>query len=91
MANKTTHLERIPNGSYLLRVGPEGWQYGEPYELMAVVVDLGNGECEIRGLDHHICCCHWRAMVECGRKHGFKVAYFDRIHEGQKIRRSVIL
>jgi len=88
---KVAHFERIPNGSLLLRVGPEGWCFGQPYELLVVVLDLGEGVCEIRGLDHAITIEHWRAMAEEGRKEGFHTAIFDRIKDGKKHRRELKL
>ena len=88
---KVAHLEPLPNGSYLMRVGPEGWRFGEPYELIAVAVDLGDGVAEMRGLDTPLCGCHWRAMAECGREHGFKTVVFDRIKDGVKTRKTIEL
>ena len=88
---KTAHLEPLPNGSYLMRVGPEGWRFGEPYELIAFVVDLGDGTAEIRGLDKPLSVNHWRAMVAAGREHGFTRVVFDRIRDGVKTRKTIEL
>ena len=89
--SKIAHLEPLPDGSYLMRVGPEGWSFGQPYELLVGVVDLGDGRAEIRGLDKPISVAAWKAMADCGRLHGFRVAVFDRIRNGKKERREVSL
>jgi hypothetical protein len=91
MAEKVAHMERIPDGSYIMRVGPEGWEYGDPYELFVVVVDLGEGSCEVRGCDKPISPSQLKAMAKCAREHGFTAAVFDRIKNGKKTRKQIVI
>jgi len=91
MGIKIGHMEAIPNGSYLLRVGPEGWAFGDPYEMFMAVVDLGDGRCEVRGLDKPMGMDHWRAAASAMRLQGFHTAVFDRIKAGVKHRREIAL
>jgi len=91
MPGHVAHMERIPDGSYLMRVGPDGWQFGDPYELFVVVVDRGQGCCEVRGCDKTILPGHLKAMAKCARKHGFTAAVFDRIKNGKKTQKQIAI
>ena len=85
---KIAHIEQLPDKSFLIRVGPEDWKFGQPYEISLVAIDLGNKECEIKGLDKTLTTEHWRAICTSLIKEGFKVAVFDRIKlDGSKRKR----
>src|SRR5208337_2191549 len=78
---KVCHLEEIPPHSWLMRIGPENWVFGEPYEIVTVVVDIGEKVCEIRGLDKPITPDHWRAARKCLLEKGFEKTTFTRRKE----------
>jgi len=88
---KVAHLEKIPDGSFIMRIGGDGWCYGEPYELFVVLVDLGQGVAEVRGLDRPLLPSHWRAMSKCGLENGFTMAVFERIKNGVRTRKFIVL
>ncbi len=86
---KVCHLEEIPPHSWLMRIGPEGWKFGEPYEIITIIVFLGEGVCEIRGLDKPLTVSHWRAMTEYLNGIGIHRAVFDRKKPTGSVRKSV--
>ena len=86
---KAVHFERLPNDSYLVRVGPEDWKYGDPYDVSLVMTDLDGETCEIKGLDKAISISDWRAIRDALLARGFKNAVFDRKKDGQTISKKI--
>ena len=86
---KTAHLEQLPDRSYLMRISPDGWKFGDPYELFVVVTDNGSGQAEVKGLDRQVTPSQWRAMQTCLREHGFKEVIFDRIKGGAQTKKRL--
>lgn len=79
--SKVAHFELLPSPVYLIRLGPVGWKWLTPYEVMVVLLDKGNGVAEIKGLDKPLLPSHWRAITLELLRRGFEKVYYDRIDE----------
>lgn len=76
------HLAELEQRSFLLRIGPDGWEYGQPYDICFVITDLGDQTCSIQGLDKPLLPSHWRAAKKCLLDAGFLFAKFERRNHG---------
>jgi hypothetical protein len=74
------HLEPIEHLAYRLRVGPDGWVFGEPnYDYGMVVEDMGGHVARISLLyKYGLNLSHWRAIREVLVGAGFERAIFER-------------
>jgi hypothetical protein len=86
---KIAHCEPLPANTFLIRVGPAGWEFGDPYEISLVLIDHGEGLCELRGLDKTLLPSHWRAVRQLLQTRGFIQAIFDRRKDGTIIYKSI--
>jgi hypothetical protein len=75
-------LDTLPDGSLLARIGGEGWKFGDPYEIMVVVVPLDEETVKIAGLDKRPNVEQWRKLEEALLARGFCYMEFDRIKNG---------
>lgn len=62
----------------MLRVGGDGWEFGEPYEIAMVCVNRGDGVCELQGIDRQVSPSQWRAIRECLQEAGFHTVRYER-------------
>ena len=89
--DKVVHIEALPEPSYLIRVGGEGWKFGDPYEVCMVLVELGGGACEIRGLDKPIAPSHWKAIRAALKGRGYSQIHFVRMRDGVAEKKLITL
>jgi hypothetical protein len=75
-------LELLTPGFYLLRAGPQAVAYGDPYTTLGVIVDKGDGACEIKGFirqsDVEPDLSVFRDVGACLRRAGFRKYTWDR-------------
>ncbi len=62
-----------------VRVGPDGWQYGEPYTHYTTMEMLSPIEAKIIGLDKPLGRGEWLAMLEAADAEGIERVTFERI------------
>lgn len=80
-------LELLPDGSLLARIGGPNWKWGEPYEIMVVVVPMDEDAVEIRGLDKHPRGTHWDELERLLHESGYRFWEFDTMDmDGKKKR-----
>jgi hypothetical protein len=77
------HLDRLPPGSMLARLDGPGWQYGQPYEIMVVVVPVDEDTCQIRGLDKHPTIEHLRILGQLLKAEDYRFLEFERRIDGR--------
>ncbi len=77
-------LEKLPDNSYLLRLGEDAEKYGDPWTFKLVVVDLGGGKCELKGLNEKPDRAMYEAISRTLTEHGFTEAFGERISGGRK-------
>jgi len=82
MTTEAVHLEPLPDGSLLARIGGEDWQFGEPYEIMVVVTARDEDTCEIKGLDKLPTRSQWRKLQIALALKGYRFMEFDRAKDG---------
>lgn len=62
-----------------VRVGPDGWQYGEPYTHFTTLEMLSPTEAKIIGLDKPLGREEWLSMLEAAVAEGIERVTFERI------------
>lgn len=62
-----------------VRVGPDGWQYGEPYTHYTTLEMLSPTEAKIIGLDKPLGRDEWLSMLEAAVAAGIERVTFERI------------
>lgn len=62
-----------------VRVGPDGWQYGEPYTHYTTLEMLSPTEGKLIGLDKPLNKDEWLAMLEAADAEGIERVAFERI------------
>ena len=62
-----------------VRVGPDGWQYGEPYTHYTTLEMLSPTEGKLIGLDKPLNKDEWLAMLEAADAEGIERVTFERI------------
>ena len=62
-----------------VRVGPDGWQYGEPYTHYTTLEMLSPTDGKLIGLDKPLTRDEWMAMLEAADAEGIERVTFERI------------
>lgn len=62
-----------------VRVGPDGWQYGEPYTHYTTLEMLSPTEGKLIGLDKPLTRDEWMAILEAADAEGIERVTFERI------------
>lgn len=62
-----------------VRVGPDGWQYGEPYTHYTTLEMLSPTEAKIIGLDKPLGREEWLSILEAADAEGIERVTFERI------------
>ena len=62
-----------------MRVGPDGWQYGEPYTHYTTLEMLSPTEGKLIGLDKPLTRDEWMAVLEAAVTEGIERVTFERI------------
>mgnify|MGYP000969776402 CR=1 FL=1 len=62
-----------------VRVGPDGWRYGEPYQVYTTLEMLSPTEGKLIGLDKPLTRDEWMAMLEAADAEGIERVTFERI------------
>lgn len=74
----TVHIDS-PRLLHPIRVGPDGWQYGEPYTHYTTMEMLSPTEGKLIGLDKPLTRDEWMAMLEAADAEGIERVTFERI------------
>ncbi len=83
------NIEKSEKTVYRVRVGPDGWKFGDPFDLHFVVMgDPPEGEAG--GLDKPISVSQWRAVREALVGMGYKVIWIERRRGGKIIYKKVV-
>ena len=72
------HID-VPRWLRPVRVGPDGWQYGEPYTHYTTLEMLSPTEAKIIGLDKPLGRDEWLSMLEAAVTEGIERVTFERI------------
>lgn len=62
-----------------VRIGPDGWQYGEPYTHYTTLEMLSPTEGKLIGLDKPLTRDEWMAILEAADAEGIERVTFERI------------
>lgn len=76
--------ERHPTNSYIIRVGKNCKEYGNPYSFCCNVEDKGHGIAYIYGINKLPTKEEIKCLKEIGRKMGFKRFYWEREKKEEK-------
>jgi hypothetical protein len=76
------NLEKLDKQSWILRMGPHLQKYGDPYEVAMVVIDIGDGNCELDAVDVPITFAQGREIIAACKSLGFRRAVVRRRLDG---------
>lgn len=81
------HCEKLHGDAYLVRVGPPGWGFGEPYDVALVMV-VSDGVAEFKGLDKPLTLSQYRALAQVAKDQGCVECWYERRAAGQRRKRN---
>lgn len=81
------HCEKLDGDAYLVRVGPPGWVFGEPYDVALVMV-VSDGVAEFKGLDKALTLSQYLALAKAAKDMGCTECWYERRTAGKRRRRN---